>query len=274
MAIYNSKYQRMVAVYNIDNESLNQAYSIINQEVYSSTVKDEIVVMTYNIELFGTRNTTDTIKTIIDRHKPDIIGIQEATHSTMPSEASSLFNGYSYQQLGSQSSYKTLSISKIQMNAETGKYTVDGRGYIKAYLTINDKRICWVNTHLSTSSNETSKVQQAYELFELVKDESYFIITGDFNTVCKSINDTEYTTIMKQFVDFGCHCANCSEEFGFIPTWTDQTTITTENGYPCDHVITSPNITINHLIFDDYKTTLQTSQWLDHLPIVAILKIN
>ena len=79
---------------------------------------------------------------------------------------------------------------------------------------------------------------------------------------------------MRQFVDFGCHCANCSEEFGFTPTWTDQTTITVDNGYPCDHIITSPNIVIKHLIFDDYKTTLQTSDWLDHLPVIAILGIN
>ena len=274
MAIYNSSKERLNTVYDIDAVHLDYAYSVDKSKVYSSAIEDEIVVMSYNIELFGTRNTSDTIEAILKRHKPELVGIQEATHSTLPSGATTLFLEYSYQCLGNQSGYKTLALSKLPMEAEAGLYSVDGRGYVKAYVTVNDKTICWINTHLSTSSNESCKVQQSSELFNLVKDEPYFIITGDFNTVCKSVDDDEYITIMKQFVDFGCHSANCSDEFGFTPTWTDQTTITVENGYPCDHVITSPNITIKHLIFDDYKTMLQSSHPLDHLPVVAILGIN
>ena len=274
MAIYNSLNERLNTAHDTNGISLDYAYSIDKDKVYTSTIENEIIVMSYNIELFSTRNNSSTINEILKRHKPELVGIQEATNSSLPSQALTLFSDYTYQCLGTQINYKSLSLSKIYMEAEPGQYTVDGRGYVKAYLTVNDKRICWINTHLSNSSNESCKVQQAHELFELVKEEPYFIVTGDFNTVCKSVDDTEYTTIMRQFVDFGCHCANCSTEFGFTPTWTDQTTITVDNGYPCDHIITSPNIAIKHLIFDDYKTTLQTSDWLDHLPVVAILGIN
>ena len=114
-----------------------------------------------------------------------------------------------------------------------------------------------------------------WPVFNLVQNEPYFIITGDFNTVCKSVNDTEYTTIMKQFIDAGYHSANCSAQHGFLDTWTAGSTAS-GTWYPCDHIITSANISMNTVIVDTTKIDVaeQTGQAIDHLPIVAYLTVN
>ena len=60
MAIYNSLNERLNTTHDTNGISLNYAYSIDKDKVYTSTIENEIVVMSYNIELFSTRNNSST----------------------------------------------------------------------------------------------------------------------------------------------------------------------------------------------------------------------
>ena len=261
-------------VYDIDGNSLAQAYDIDGNPLIP--MQTDLVVMSYNVQWFTGINSDQTMqKSIIDTYQADIIGLQEV--SALPSVSSGLFEDYNYSYLGVQSN-KTAIVSKpVLANVSAGTFTNQAgetRGYQKAYFEHDGKTICWINAHLATSGYEAAKVAQAGELFNMVANEQYFIITGDFNTVCKSVNDTEYTTIMKQFIDAGYHSANCSNQHGFLNTWTDGTSLS-DTWYPCDHVITSANIYINNVVVDTTKIDVaaQTGQTIDHLPIIAELSI-
>ena len=264
--------------YDIEGTLLNQAYDIDGNELFNDNT---LTVMTYNVQWFSHINSNQTMQeSIFDTYDADIIGLQELTKtsSTMPSLGETLFADYTYQAIGGQTN-KTGIVSKIELSNTTTANFVrqasETRGYQKTYITVNGTPICWVNTHLETSGSESVKVAQAQEVFNLVQNEPCFIITGDFNTVCKSTSDTEYTTIMKQFVDAGYNCANCTEQHGFLDTWTDGSTAS-GTWYPCDHIITSSNIDINTVIVDTTKIDVasQTGQSIDHLPLIAYLTIN
>ena len=235
----------------------------------------DLTVMTYNVQFFSGRNTENTAAQIVNYYKPDIAGIQElGSVSSIPPVVEAVFSGYEYK-LGIQTN-KSLTASRIPLR----KYEVnlyknnagETRGYQKAYITVKDRQILWINTHHATSSFEAQKVAQAEELFNLVKNEPYFIITGDFNTVCKSTDDAEYITIMKQFIDAGFSSANCSEQFGFINTWTSTAEMTQDNGYPCDHIIT--NLEIVRVMPDEIKINTGGNSSLDHIPLIAKLKFK
>lgn len=235
----------------------------------------DLTVMTYNVQFFSGRNTENTAAQIVSYYKPDIAGIQElGSVSSIPPMVDAVFSGYECE-LGIQTN-KSLTASRIPLsNYEVNLYKNNAgetRGYQKAYITVKGRQILWINTHHATSSYEAQKVAQAEELFNLVKNEPYFIITGDFNTVCKSTDDNEYKTIMKQFIDAGFNSANCSEQFGFINTWTSAAEMTQTNGYPCDHIIT--NLEIVRVIPDEIKIKTGGSSALDHIPLIAKLKFK
>lgn len=273
--IYSLNGTQLGAAYDVEGQRLAQAYDIEGNPLIDGA---DLVVMTYNVQWFSALNSNQSMQQgIIDTYAANIIGLQEL-HSAMPAVGTAVLADYPYIVLGGQTN-KTGMASKIQLNnASTANFSTQAsetRGYQKAYITAEGKTICWINTHLETSSYESVKVAQAAEVFDLVENEDYFIITGDFNTVCKSTADTEYTTIMKQFIDAGYNSANCSEQHGFLDTWTSGST-SGGTWYPCDHVITSANISIDNVIVDTTKIDVaaQTGQSIDHLPLIAYLTIN
>lgn len=275
--IYDIDMTALNSAYTTIGNSLNKAYSVDGNVVFSVDATS-FVVMSYNVETFTGINANEEMQqSIIDTYDADIIGMQEmGATGFMPTVGNHVLTDYTYRYFGPQSSFKTAIVSKHALSDVTSVVYANqsARAYQKAYLTIDDKRICWLNTHLETSAHEADKVAEAQELFEAVANEDYFIITGDFNTTCKSINDAEYTTIMKQFVDAGYHCANCSTQHGFNNTWTSGNSLNA-TWYPCDHVITSSNIDIDRVVVDTTKIDVasQTGEAIDHLPIVAYLTI-
>lgn len=277
MAVYDIDGANTSTVYEVDGSTLTQAYDIDGEELLSNS---NLVVMSYNVQWFSALNGNEEMQQgIIGEYNADIIGLQELTKTgTIPSVGTTVLSDYPYKYIGTQSNRTGLASKRALSNVSSSLFSTQAseqRGYQKAYLTVGDKTICWVNTHLETSSYENVKVAQAAELFDLVENEEYFIITGDFNTVCKSVNDTEYTTIMKQFIDAGYNSANCSQQHGFLDTWTDGNTAS-GTWYPCDHIITSANISIDEVIVDETKigVAAQTGQTIDHLPIIAYLTIS
>ena len=278
MAVYNKAGTEIESVYGLSGSELEQAYDISGNELLPVGPTDEIVVMTYNVQWFSGLNANEEMQDeILTTYEPDFIGLQELGAS-MPAAGTRILANYPVIEIGVQSN-KTGMASKWHLTDAEGavfeNQATETRGYQKAYFrTASKKTICWINAHLETSSYESVKVAQAEELFDLVENEPYFIITGDFNTVCKSVNDTEYSTIMEQFINAGCHSANCSAQHGFIDTWTAGKTAE-GTWYPCDHVITSANITIQNVIADTTKITTSAGlEEIDHIPLVAYLKIN
>lgn len=278
MAVYSINGNPTNTAYSKSGVQLGQAYDI-DANPLLSTVGVNLTVMTYNVQWFSNLNSNESMQAdILDAYNADIIGLQEVRtgNGSIPEPGKTLLEDrYGYIYLGIQNN-KTGIASKTELsNVSSSLFSTGTRGYQKAYLSVGGRTICWINTHLETSSGEEQKVAQAKEVFELVENEPYFIITGDFNTTCKSVNDTEYTTIMKQFIDAGYNSANCSTQHGFIDTWTSGHTAS-GSWYPCDHVITSANISINNVIADTTKIEVaaQTGQSIDHLPLIAYLTIH
>lgn len=282
MSIYDINKKTLTGVYDIDKRKVKSAYNIKGDSVWSESdtdlpdVQSTLKVMTYNLGEFSGRNTDAVINHIINTYNPNIIGLQEVYKTELPNSFNNIFVDYPNKSIGIQVN-KTVLVSKLKMtDISKGIFlsqTIEQRGYNKAYIEFNGKRICLVNTHLETTSGGTAKANQAKEVYDIVKNEEYFIVTGDFNTICKSINDPEYTSIMLQFINDGCNSANCSEQFGFNNTWTSDNSLLSSDSYPCDHIITSKNIEILEVVYDMYKTTINSSYSIDHIPVIATLKI-
>ena len=279
-----------MSIYNLDGTEINSAYDIdgtATADVYdvegNIIGRDVFTVMTYNVMRWEGLNANKTIQdeAFITRNA-DIIGIQEWGYNASGGSVGGIpvltyldDCGYSEIEVGTSIYNKNALLSKLALSSiqEIVFAQDSSTSYQKCYFTYNGKTICWINTHLLTSSQESGKVAEAKVIFDAVENEEYFIITGDFNTVCKSVNDTEYTTIMKQFVDAGYNVGNCSQQFGFIDTWTDGTTIN-DTWYPCDIIITSSNINMISVERDMTKVEAATGSVIDHVPFIAYLQIN
>ena len=277
MAIYDINGDSLSSVYGMSGSQIGQAYDIDGNPLMSEPA--ELVVMTYNIQWCTGINANETMQaSILSEYNADIIGLQEVRTGSgaIPEPMKTLLeNSYDYIYQGNQNN-KTAFASKLALSdVYAHLFDTGTRGYQRAYFAIGNKNICWINTHLETSTKEEEKVAQAAEVYALVQNEPYFIITGDFNTVCLSVDDTEYTTIMKQFVDAGYNTANCSEQHGFIGTYTSGHTAG-GTWYPNDMIITSANISIDSVVADQTKIAVaeQTSQAIDHIPLVAYLTIH
>lgn len=282
MSVYDVDGNGLNNVYNINGNQLTHAYDINGNELLEP-VQTNLVVMSYNIQWFSNLNSNKPMQTsIFDTYNADIIGFQEFQNSlatNIPAVAIELLsNDYPYLQMGNYGNKNAIASKYAMTGFATVPHTtqtMDGQSYSYATISVNGKEIFILDSHLTTSDYEATKVEQAQEIFNAVQGHDYFIIMGDFNTVCKSVNDTEYTTIMKQFVDAGYNVANCSPQHGFLDTWTSGSTAS-GTWYPCDHVITSANITIDNVIVDTTKVDVaaQTGQSIDHLPIIAYLTVT
>lgn len=279
-----------MAIYNIGGTEINSAYSASGSVLANAYALDGtpvsgtvLTVMTYNVMRWEGLNANKTIQdeAFVTRGA-DIIGIQEWGYNASGGSVGGIAVltylddcGYDHVEVGTSIYNKNALVSKYALsNVSEAVFAQDSStSYQKCYFTFNGKSICWINTHLLTSSQEAGNVAEAGVIFDAVENETYFIITGDFNTVCKSVNDTEYTTIMKQFVDAGYNVANCSAQHGFIDTWTDGTTIE-DIWYPCDHIITSSNINMISVVRDMTKVEAETGSVIDHVPLIAYLSVT
>lgn len=274
MILYNNKSEVINSVYDRNKNPIQDVYNSLGNLLLSEKT---LKVMTFNVGQFSGINTEQVLKHIIDTYNVDIIGVQETYTTNVPASISSIFNNYPYKFYGNQLNKDAL-ISKIELEFPTSTIfnynTLETRAYSKTYITFNNIKVCWINTHLETTSGGEAKVKQAQELFNAVKYEPYFIITGDFNTICKSTDHTEYIKIIKPFLDIEAKSVNCTEEGGFINTWTDSIIINQNNGYPTDHIIVSKTIDIKNVIFDYYKNELNSNKTIDHIPVIAELIIK
>ena len=163
---------------------------------------------------------------------------------------------------------------------EYSVYAGNAYAYTKCYLTINNKTVAWYNTHLSwegDSYGEERRRQQIIQLLEDVGEEDYAILTGDWNVWGTSMNSTDYTNVYKPFADLGFKMVNFDRANHCIATWGDATAPTSLADLTdgCDNIIVSPNIDIIDAWFDDTKLNyLDGSNAIDHIPVVATIKVN
>lgn len=274
MAVYDSEGNALTAIYDADGNSLQTAYDAEGNVIY----RREMTVMSYNVQWLSGLNSNQTMqRLILDTYDADIIGIQEWTQlgTTKPTDMP-LFSDYNYSYLGIQTN-KTALVSKPVLTDVVGHVFEnqgnETKGYQTAWFNYGDKDIFWVNAHMFYDDRSVI-APQCEEIFDIVQDKEYFIITGDFNVLCKSTSSVWYTECMKQFIDAGYNSANCSEQHGFLDTWTGGKD-TSGTWYCLDQIITSPNLEIIDVVVDQTKLNyLDGTNAIDHLPIIARLRIT
>lgn len=292
MPAYDIHGNQLDCLYGLNGQRLEQAYDIDGNPLFEKEPEEptEIVVMSYNVGQWYAgynqmipNSVADAYYTlqrgIMATHRPAIAAFQEyaSTFSSGKTTQSVIGEYFTNSFVNNKSGYQikaTYTNGYPMSDIEDANYSGATWGYIKCKVTIGGKDVWIFNTHLATSSTESEKVREAKLLFDMVSQLDRFIILGDFNTVCLSVNDTEYTTIMKQYIDAGFRIANCSPQFGFNPTWTESTD---QNGtwYPCDHIITSSNIQMKNVEVDLSKIPVcsELGVRIDHCPIVATLVV-
>lgn len=288
MSVYDLHGNTLRPIHDKTGNPLQSAYDINGNSIYSSSpgVDPNFTVMSFNPQWFTEVNSQlAMLQEIFETNNPDVIGFQEYTKtSSLPYVATQALTDYPYKYQSAVSTNPNGIATKTSFDSiQDVRYTYyddEVWQYQKAILTFNSKRVAIYNTHLTwrnNSASEEGRRQQAAELFADAENEQYSIITGDFNSYCKSIHDTDYINIYKQFVDNGYNLSNCSPRIGFFGTYAGS--YTTEeailaDGWPCDVIITSGNIGIVESYVDFTKLKYKDGYTnMDHMPVVAKLKI-
>lgn len=262
--------------------------TISNLQLNNKTLK----VMTFNIGKFNYGKSTGGMEQILvdekmynwrrflGEHNVDVLAVQEFC-STIDADGtldsnSNLFN-YLFANYTSHypQQLKIYSKEMLQENSVEdylpNSTDANKRGIVKSYITLdNGVKICLINCHLTYFDNSDGveiRNQQINSLLNILKDEEYFILFGDFNANFGGIS--EYNP----FIEKGYNLAN-GGYFGWVRTFNNEKnyTDTANKGHDrfLDNIITSANIKIiNAKVLNtfDYLTS-------DHLPILAEIEIN
>lgn len=285
MSVYDLDGNELFNVYDVDGVTLNQAYDIDGNPLLDLE-PDKLTIMSYNVQWWQNFNSQQTMQNeIIAKYKPNIIGFQEFSKTdSIPSvgimalgnySTIRLSNHFNFNAMASKFALEDVTIADYETQDSYDLNSNETRSYMKAYFTFNGKRICWINTHLCYYTN-SAQYAQAAELLAMAEEEDYVVITGDFNSYGLNAESSDYIGIFKPFVDAGYNLANSTTEKGFTKTWTTSTTATStaDMTYPCDNIITSSNIDINSVVFDDTKFSYLNGQSIDHIPLVAEVTIS
>ena len=286
MSVYDLNGNEIDLVYDKNGNTISQAYDI-NGNPLINTEPVNIKVMSYNVRWWQNFNSQQTMQEeIISTYTPDIIGFQEFSRNTnVPTVGANVLVDYPAIRLSNHFNFNALASKYTLYNLTSADYQTqdqydidtyhETRSYMKCYMHINGKNICWLNTHLCCQ-NSTPQYAQMLELFNMAEQEEYVIITGDFNSHGMDIESDDYIGLYKQYVDSGYHLINSTLLTGFTKTWTSSTTATstTQMTYPHDNIITSSNINIISAYFDDTKFSYLNGEAIDHIPLVAKLQIR
>lgn len=258
-----------------------------------------LTAMCFNVQRWGQSagggsGNYNCVNEIFEKYKPDIVGFQEYWNDDsycFPSNpdvnvknylqskwehlyitSQTLANGLPQFTKAIVSNFESQTNEEVRYN---NTYSSEGRSYQKIKINFYGKEIAVYNTHLDyyplakNATDTAARYLQAKQLFDAVANDEYFIIIGDFNTLCTSTSDKDYQMIIKQFVDAGYNVANNNDIFGFNTTWTEGNPATDEQ---TDNIITSSNISIESITIDQTKLNYATPY--DHLPLVATLMVK
>lgn len=292
--IYDKPGNTLSIAYGLDS-TLSHAYDIDGTEIFPDAVVTTHTVMSFNVGEFYSEwhpapaETGDVFylrnKGIFDQYDLLFCGMSEWYNQIGTVAASVLMNetfGAYYPDYtpypGNANAALTSGYQSSASNVSLTKYTNQGsenRYYQKGYITVDGKTICCIVTHLDL--NASKRALQFQELMSAVANETYFIITGDFNFTIQSVGDSEYNNSIKVALDLGYHSAQNANSL--LNTWySGQTSATSQNKYALDNIITSANIDITNVRVDTTKLTdglcTEYGIIIDHLPLVADLVIH
>lgn len=284
MAVYSKDGTALNSVYNKNGLALSQAYNK-NGDPTIQTTPVNIKIATYNVGgwYIGSGTNVPTSKkaeyvslqqSILAAVNADIMCFQEywdtfcADGTTTDSVIGQFFTQQEKTNANSTwNGHAIASNAHVLSDYESIRfehYYSTAPSYEKCYVTIGGKRICIINTHLSTAAGG-QKEPQSQEIFEAVQNEPYFIVMGDFNTEA-----TDYEAIVKKYIDAGYHSANLNETENWLATFYTSAGV----GKPTDQIITSANISIDRSYVNTIKLTDELSDKIDHIPLIAELTIN
>ena len=294
MSIYNVDGAEIFSAYGLSGSPAVSAYDITGSMIFP-TVIPEAKVMSFNVGCFYTQYfpapaSTGTV--FYNRHKeifghyPGLLfaGLSE-WHNTIGTVSTSVlmdefFEAYApaYDAYRVEGAALTSAYGATPSNVTFTPYSTQSsnlRYYQRAYLNFYGKTICCILTHLDL--DDAIKYAQLSELLDVVENEEYFIISGDFNHKITQIGDDQYNASIKVILERGYNSAQNNEQI--YMTWYDGTTAAdSDRIWAVDNIITSPNIEITDVERDTTKLTdglcEQYGIMIDHLPLVATLRIT
>lgn len=286
--IFDVNAQSLNACFKRTGDSATVAYDVNGEQIFP----DEILlkVMTYNVQYFRNINAQTVLQNeIIEKYTPDIIGMQELgtyTVSNFPAVGQTMLADYPIKQLSNHKNKimiaaKDYSLSNLviadfqnQDPQDQSQYN-ETRAYMKADIVVGGKTVTIINTHLCYLT-QSIKWLQMQEVFAIAEQCERCIITGDFNGGIVTEESDDYINMFKQFVDAGYNLANNSPDAGFQNTYTSSATASSLSDLISapDSIITSGNIDITSVTFDTTKFSYLNGSAIDHIPVVATLKIN
>ena len=243
--------------------------------------EDSLTVMTYNVQYFSGLNADETMQAdILDEYEASVIGLQELRYEYKREVETDVFDprywnmrvGYEFLPNGIATNY---GLSNVEHHLFTNQYSTEDKGYETAEMKFKGKTVFLVCTHLTTEAHNTEKYAQMGELLNLVSTKESFIIMGDFNTIGTNTSHEDYTSGIKMFVDAGYNVANCSDQHGFIGTFSDGTT-SSSTFYPIDNIITSADFTMTNVRRDTIKIAKADedgTKVIDHVALICDLSL-
>ena len=136
---------------------------------------------------------------------------------------------------------------------------------------IGGRNVLIMAVHMTTGATETAiniRTQQYADLINIIKDEEYVIMAGDFNPS----NEREQLEF-NRLIDLGYRAANCGY-FGVLKTISSIKNGVVTPARPCDNIFTTPNIIMNKAEIADIDGGTYSTHMSDHRPIYAEIVIS
>ena len=296
MSVFNLSGNDLRSVYRLSGSALTKAYDITGDAVYPpDSPGPSLSVMAYNVGCFYSEwhpapTSTGTVfyqrqQTIFDKYDLAFAGLSEWYNQIGTVQASVLMDEYfpawhpDYTPYpGNANAALTSGFSQAPESVTLVRYSTQGsepRYYQKSYVTLGEKRICCILTHLDL--NASTRAEQFLEVLNAVQNEKYFILLGDFNFQIAATGDNEYNASVQVALNRGYHSAQNAD--GLFMTWySGETAEESANTYALDNIITSANINIESVSVDTTKLTdglcAEYGIIIDHLPLIAELTIH
>lgn len=273
MSVYSVDGESLQNVYEVSGESLSQAYNINGDPMLGPSI---FVVMEFNIQWWeGINANTSIMNSIFSAYTPHICGIQETGQSgTLKYIGTQFQEGKAMTGLVNNPAFL---FNVPYSDYGQGVYTSQGnetRGWQKCNVVIDGKTVAVYNTHLENDIR-SARIAQAMEMLDMLKNEEYFICIGDFNFGGTSYSSEQYIAIAEPFIEEGFNLANWTTDTGIVNTWFNGTTVDgSTQKYATDNIITSSNILINDVVYDQRKIEAETGLVIDHIPTVVWLTIT
>lgn len=293
MAIYDIEGQEALNAYQYDGSSSESAFDIDGEMIFPEGDKF-INVMTFNVGSFYSEwhpapaSAGDAFyerhQNIFSKYSIDFGAFSEWYNKIGNHNSGTLMREYfrdyrpDYTPYPTDGFALTSAYSVSPKNVTLHAYQTQGsqtRYYQKSYVSFYGRKICCILTHLDLDA--AVREAQFLEVLGAVADEDYFIICGDFNFEITAVGDSEYNKSIKIALDRGYNSAQNSSNLMF--TWySGETTGSSETSWALDNIITSPTLPITNVVRDETKLTdglcSEYGIIIDHLPVVAIIKIS